>query len=108
METEIDITGTLETIEIGATGRREIIQNVKTILSTVKGSVPLDREFGIKGDYVDQPMQVARALYAAEIVEEVEKQEPRVKVTQVTWGTDDAMDGKMKPIVRIKVKEGVL
>lgn len=105
---EIDITGTLETIEIGATGRREIIQNVKTILATVKGSVPLDRGFGIKGEYVDQPLPVARALFAAEIVEEVEKQEPRVKVTQVTWAEEDALDGKMNPIVWIKVKEGVL
>ena len=106
---EIDITGTLQTIEIGATGRREIIQNVNTILSTIKGTVPLDREFGISGEYLDKPLPIAMAMYAADIVAEVEKQESRVKVTQVAWDQSaDAGAGKLVPIVRIKIKEGAL
>ena len=106
---EIDITANLEKIEIGAAGITEIIQNVKTILSTTKGTVPLDREFGVTGEYVDKPLPVAKALYVADVVDEVEKQEPRVKVTKVIWNrAGDAMEGKLMPVVRIKIKKGVI
>ena len=34
----------------------EVLQNVRTILSTRKGSVPLDRDFGISWEYLDRPI----------------------------------------------------
>jgi phage baseplate assembly protein W len=107
---EIDVTGTLEEIEIGAIGVSEIVQNVRTILSTIKGTVPLDRAFGVTGEYIDLPQPAAQALFAAEIVDEVEKQEPRVKVTSLSWqqSNAEAMDGKLVPVVRIRIKEGIL
>ena len=39
----------------------EILQNVQTIISTMKGTIPLDREFGIDGRVIDLPMHVAQA-----------------------------------------------
>ena len=102
---DIEITGTMAPVKIGATGTAEIVQNVKTILSTIKGTVPLDREFGISGEYVDKPLPLARALYAAEVVGQVDKQEPRVKVSRVTF-KDDAMDGRLMPTVSIIIKDG--
>lgn len=33
----------------------EILQNVRTILATRKGSVPLDRDFGLSWQYLDAP-----------------------------------------------------
>lgn len=106
---ELEISGTLDKIVVGATGREEIIQNVKTILSTVKGSVMLDRTFGLSGEYVDLPGPVLEARLAHEIVEEVERQEPRVEVVEVRWSkATEAGDGKMVPVVLIKIKEGVL
>ncbi len=107
---QIDITATMDNIEIGATGAAEIIQNVKTILSTIKGTVPLDRAFGVDWFFVDMPTPAAQAAFTAEIVTEIEKQEPRVKVIRVLWAADPlaAMDGKLLPTVQIKIKEGVL
>ena len=67
---ELEINGTLDKIVVGATGRQEIIQNVKTILSTVKGTVMLDRTFGLSGEYVDAPGPVLEARLAREVVEE--------------------------------------
>ena len=32
----------------------EIIQNIKTILTTLQGTVPLDRDFGIDGTLIDK------------------------------------------------------
>lgn len=102
---EIDITGNLEAVEIGLVGQAEIVQNVAVILSTIKGTVPLDREFGISAGFLDKPMPVAQALTAGEIAAEVEKQEPRVKVTKVDFlETDQAMDGVLLPRVSIIIK----
>lgn len=110
MSTEFDITATLDDIVIGATGAAEIIQNVKTILATVRGTVPLDRDFGVSGEWLDKPLPVARALYMADVVDEVERQEPRVNVVSVRFDDDTAgaMDGKLSPVIRIKIKEGIL
>ncbi len=107
---ELDITATMETIEIGATGATEIIQNVKTIISTIRGTVPLDRTFGISWDFIDMPAPASRAAFIAEIVEEVEKQEPRVNVISVSWDEDQAkeMDGKPTPTIKIKIKDEYL
>ncbi|MCG8639137.1 MAG: GPW/gp25 family protein [Desulfobacterales bacterium] len=104
---ELDITGNLETVEIGLVGKAEIVQNVAVILSTIKGTVPLDREFGISAGFLDKPMPVAQALMAGEIAAEVEKQEPRVKVTTVDFlETGRAMDGVLLPKVSIIIKDG--
>ena len=106
---EISVSGNLETIVIGAAGREEIVQNVAVILSTIKGSVPLDRTFGVDPAFLDRPMPVAQALLTADIAREVEKQEPRVKVTSVKFDPDPAgaSDGVLKPNVWIVIKDGV-
>jgi len=98
--------GNLDKVEIGAQGQKEIIQNVAVILSTIKGSVPLDRDFGLIADFLDRPIPVAQAMVASEIVAEVEKQEPRVKVTMVVFVEDEnTMDGVMVPQVSIEIRE---
>lgn len=33
----------------------EVLQNVRTILATRKGTVPLDRDFGLEWEHVDKP-----------------------------------------------------
>ncbi|MGL1931762.1 MAG: hypothetical protein OCC45_08370 [Desulfotalea sp.] len=103
------VDGSLQTIQIGLTGLKEIAQNIRTICSTVKGTVPLDRSFGIDVDILDLPLPVAQAKLRAEIVQEVEKQEPRVKVLEVSFKVDEpgAMDGKLIPIIKIQIKDGV-
>lgn len=80
----------------------EILQNVRTILTTVKGSIPLDRNFGIDASYVDQPMSAARAKLASEIITAVKKYEPRAAVTSISFeGTED---GILKPKVQVKIQ----
>ncbi len=106
---QFDITGTLENVVIGATGIQEIIQNVKTILATAKGSVPLDRDFGVDGVMVDEPVTVVRARRTADIIDAIQTYEPRVQVTGVQWsGADtDTVDGRLQPTIQIRIKEGV-
>ena len=50
--TEYEITADASSINFApASTTAEIIQNVRTILATRKGDVPLDREFGLSWDF---------------------------------------------------------
>ena len=102
-----EVTGEPEDIIIGATGLEEIFQNVRMILTTPKGTVPLDRDFGLSQTFLDQPTTLAKAKALPEIIEQVEKYEPRVKVTEVVWVDSGIMEGKLVPLVRIRVTEDV-
>lgn len=79
----------------------EIPQNVRTILSTVKGSVPLDRDFGIDASYVDAPMPVAKAKLASEIMQAIRTYEPRANVTHVDFTGE--MSGLLKPRIEVSI-----
>ena len=80
---------------------REILQNVRTILSTRKGSVPLDRDFGLTWAHIDKPMPVAKMLMRSE------EYEPRATVVSVDFDEDtaSAMDGILKPRVVVQIGE---
>lgn len=80
----------------------EIIQNVRTILTTRKGSVPLDREFGIDISLVDLPATVIKGRLTNEIISAVERYEPRARVTEVTF-SGDAADGIIYPVVKVMI-----
>lgn len=79
----------------------EILQNVRTILTTVKGSVPMDRDFGIDGGYVDKPMPLARAKLSAEIMKAVQKYEPRVTISSISFS--GSQDGVLVPKVEVRI-----
>lgn len=84
---------------------QEILQNVKTILSTVRGTVPLDREFGISYDFVDEPSPIAMMQARIEIVNAIKTYEPRATVSRVEFKTNpnDARDGKLYPVVTLEI-----
>lgn len=105
----MDILGTpLTEIEIGATGVREIAQNIKTILGTWRGEVFLDRNFGLDPKIIDAPVNVVQARMISDVTLQIEKQEPRFEVTRVSLEQSDAGDGKLIPHVMGRIKEGVL
>ncbi|HOV79356.1 MAG TPA: GPW/gp25 family protein [Bacillota bacterium] len=82
----------------------EILQNIRTILSTPKFSVPLAREFGVSATMGDDPMPAAMARLTAEIVAAVQKWEPRARVTQVTY-EGDGREGVLRPKVRVRIND---
>ena len=45
-----------------ATVAEEVVQNVRTIVATMVGTVPLDRDFGFSWEAVDRPLPVAQML----------------------------------------------
>ncbi|WP_265822497.1 GPW/gp25 family protein [Geovibrio ferrireducens] len=78
----------------------EIIQNIKTILGTVKGSVPLNRSFGLTAVYLDLPTPKGMALMRHEIIEELALWEPRAAVSEITFTADE--NGRVYPHVKFR------
>ena len=98
----------LADIEILASGERGIYQNVQTILSTWRGTVFLDRLFGIDAGMVDKPMNRVSNQALSNITTEIEKQEPRVKVVSVSFEPGGAGRGNLIISVQVKIRNGVL
>lgn len=97
------IVAPIERINFGPqTEAEEIIQNVGTILSTVRYSVPYDREFGINPDYLDESSPISRPKLLADIVAKIKKYEPRAKVISVSFEEDGAQ-GKLTPTVKVDI-----
>lgn len=97
-------------IQIGARGRDEIAQNIRLILTTIRGTLYLDRNFGLNPDLIDTPQLQAIAKYREEIINQIETYEPRVNVVEIDFTTNqnDSMSGVLTPVVRIEIKNGVL
>ena len=101
----LDITADLRDVAIMPTSElEEIAQNVQMIIATVKGSVPLDRSFGIEAGKLDAPIARAQAKLSAEIASAVREQEPRARVQKVFY-SGDPNDGQLIATVRIEVVE---
>lgn len=68
----------------------EVLQNIKTILSTYKGTVPLMRDFGINPNLIDQlQTESFKQKLKSEIITQIEKYEPRVKVKKTSLYTQN-------------------
>ena len=84
----------------------DVKQCLETLLSIREGSQPLDRELGIAFDeIVGYPMDVARNMLSLEIIEKVNRYEPRVEVDSIEF--EYSTDGLLCPRIHfIKAREG--
>lgn len=95
MEHSIDLTGDGFSPEEYA----DIKQCLETLLSIQAGSQPLDRELGIDFEgIVGYPLNVARNMLSLEIIEKVNRYEPRVEVDSVQF--EVGVDGLLSPYIR--------
>jgi phage baseplate assembly protein W len=81
----------------------EVIQNVRTILSTIKYEIPLDRQFGMDGSVIDMPIQQAQAKWSAEIFSQVKQYEPRAIIESISF--EGSIEGKLVPTVEVRINE---
>lgn len=104
MATVVEITATPDSIVLFPKSElEEVIQNVRTIITTLMGSVPLDRDFGIDPSVIDKPINVVRPLLVKEVKEKIEQYEPRAKLVSIDWG-GDGREGQIIPRVRVAIK----
>ena len=81
----------------------EVAQNVRTICTTTKYSVPMDRLFGVDTAMLDRPTPKAMAALQAELIQSIRKYEPRCKVRKISFEGD--INGKLAAKVRIAINE---
>ena len=81
----------------------EVAQNVRTICTTEKYSVPMDRLFGVDATMLDRPTPKAMAALQAELIQAIRKYEPRCKVRKISFEGD--INGKLTVKVRIAINE---
>lgn len=83
-----------------------VLQNVAIILNTWKGECPLYRDFGISPEVLHRPINAAKALLQAEIIEAINTYEPRAIVNDITFTVDSAEPDRLIPIVELEVDDG--
>lgn len=88
---------------IPATLAEEVLQNVRMIISTVKYSVPMDREFGIDGAAVDRPINIAKAHLTNEIFRAVRRYESRAVIESIDFDGDES--GQLSPTIKVQVSQ---
>ncbi len=92
-------------VQVGAVGLTALAQEIRTLLATRKGSVPLDRDFGLTWDYVDAPMPEAMQYMVAEIGQQLHRYVPRIRVQDISFSSDDTADGRLLPRVTVEIRE---
>jgi hypothetical protein len=86
----------------------EVLQNVRTLLATVRHSVPLDRGLGIDASFLDKPAPDGMARLRVQIAQEIQRSEPRasVKIVEFRRSDGDALAGVFCPVAHIEVIGG--
>ncbi len=92
-------------VRSGATGLDGLEQEIRMLLATRKGSVPLDRAYGLTWDYVDLPLPDAMPYMISEIASQLEKYVPRIKVRYIAFKSDDPVEGILQPTVTVEIRE---
>ena len=102
---EYTVTGTTQPLDLGAGGTDEVLQNVRVILTTIAGTVPMDRAFGLDTSSVDEPIELAQARMTPVIIDAIRQFEPRAEVVKVSY--EHAEPGVLVPRVELRVREVV-
>ncbi len=85
---------------VEAQEEEDIRRCLTTLYSVREGEQPLDRDFGLKQEFLDEPVPIAKNLLALEVIEKTQKYEKRVKVETVEYGT--SQEGQLIPIIHLK------
>jgi phage baseplate assembly protein W len=93
--------------ELGAVveGADDVAQCVRVILGTPRGSVPLAPEFGCDAwAYLDRPMNEARPRIIREVIDAIERWEPRAELVSVAAELDTAEAASLRIVVTFRVR----
>ena len=93
-----------EKLKLNETDRvQSIIQGISVILRTIKGSVPMYREFGLDSSFIDRPILAARPLLIAVITEAIQEFEPEAAVKGIRF--EENIENGLKPVVEVEINE---
>ena len=81
----------------------EISQNIDNTVTRIKCNVPLARHKGIIVENIDKPQEIVKASIAADILEEITREEPRFKTEEIHVSDIEGLSGKLS----IGIKGGI-
>ena len=81
----------------------EIAQNIRTLLLTPKGSVVLDRDFGVDYSLLDLPIDIAKARLTAEIAAAINRYEPRAKLLAADYSQSVPLNGALNVVLTLDI-----
>jgi phage baseplate assembly protein W len=97
---------TLKDVEFNVRGEIPVVEDIlrclRNLILTPVGTVPLDRDFGIDQSILGLPIDVAQSLLAVEIIDKVDRYEPRVSVSEVELTAN--IDGQI--IAKVVIESG--
>ena len=83
-----------------------VLQNIAMLLATKKGEVPFFREFGLEQKFLDKPLNIARNMFALEVIGvEIKSDESRPATAGSSASHAGASRGRVKPIVEVNIKD---
>jgi hypothetical protein len=80
-------------LDFGATGLKEVLQNVAVLFMTPILSQGLDRELGLDMSFVDRPIPISRNMLVSEIAVKLPMFEDRAEVVSVEFPPADSAAG---------------
>ena len=80
-----------------------VLQNIALLLNTRRGTVPMQREFGLPMEFVDKPIDAAETIAFVEISDALEEFEPRAKLDDVYF--EKSADGTMALTVEVSIAD---
>lgn len=82
----------------------DIIEGISFLMSTYTGKYPMNRDFGIDQDLLDEPLTTIRTLLSIEIKEKIERYDSRVEVTDINFDYNSDT-GALTPIITLALVE---
>ena len=76
-----------------------ISECLTTLIETVEGTVPGNRQFGLNSEYLSYPQEEAENLFAIDLSEKVDEFMPEIQIIDTQFNME--IDGKVHAIVTI-------
>ena len=88
---------------LNATELKEMQRNLDLLYSTRAGTCPGDRNFGLEQTFESCPTNVARNLFALEVIEKTEIYESKAEILNIEY--TQAEDGNLTPKIIVGAKD---
>lgn len=85
------------------TAEDDLVQRIYCLLSTVKGTVPCYRDFGLSSEWLHRPINAVQSLYATQVAQALAAYLPDVKLLRIRFDNDPARPDYLHPILEVKI-----
>lgn len=82
----------------------EVSQNIDNIVTRIKCNVPLARHKGIIVENIDKPQEIVKASIAADILEEITREESRFKTEEIHVSDIEGLSGKLSVSIKGEIE----